>query len=167
MGEPAASKSACTTAPVAAPAAPPAAAWPAHSPLDPAISGFRGAPCYQVWQRRDAWTAVADGTQWAAGLAPRWWALRQRHWRLLATSMGLLALAGGLASLGPQTWSPPAWAALLLTELGLRIHVARQAGPWRSAALRRAGWQAVTRLRAISVADAVTTAQIRAGRSPR
>ncbi|NIK08526.1 hypothetical protein FHY11_002036 [Xanthomonas arboricola] len=155
------------TPPARPPAAPPTAAWPAHSPLDPAINHFRGAPCYQVWRRHDAWTAVADGTQWSAGLAPRWWALRQRHWRLLATGMGLLALTGGVASLGLQTWSLPAWAAVLLAELGLRVHVARQAGPWRSAALQRAGWQAVTRLRAISVADAVTTAQIRAGRPPR
>ncbi|MCC4615442.1 hypothetical protein LL972_05315 [Xanthomonas campestris pv. asclepiadis] len=167
MVEPAAPKSARAAAPATPPDAPPNAAWPAHSPLDPAISRFRGAPCYQVWRRQDAWTAVVDGTQWSAGLAPRWWALRQRHWRLLALSVGLLALAGGLASLGLRTWSLPAWAALLLAELGLRVHVARQAGPWRSAALRRAGWQTVTRLRAISVADAVTTAQIRAGRPPR
>ncbi|NIK31603.1 Hypothetical Protein LMG19146_03574 [Xanthomonas arboricola pv. fragariae] len=167
MVEPAAPKSARSTMPATPPAAPPPAAWPAHSPLDPAITRFRGAPCYQVWQRQDAWTAVADGPQWSAGLAPRWWALRQRHWRLLALSVGLLALAGGLASLGPRTWSLPAWAVLLLAELGLRVQLARQAGPWRNAALRRAGWQAVTRLRAISVADAVTTAQIRAGRPHR
>ncbi|PPT73902.1 hypothetical protein XaplCFBP3122_18700 [Xanthomonas arboricola pv. populi] len=167
MVEPAAPKSTRAATPATPPATPPADAWPADSPLDPAINRFRGAPCYQVWQRRDQWTAVAEGTQWSAGLAPRWWALRQRHWRLLATGVGLLALAAGLASLGLWTWSLPAWAALLLAELGLRVQVARQAGPWRSAALRRAGWQAVTRLRAISVADAVTTAQIRAGRLPR
>ncbi len=167
MVEPAAGKSTRPTTPATPPAAPPAAAWPAHSPLDPAINRFRGAPCYQVWRRQDAWTAVVEGTHWSAALVPRWWALRQRHWRLLAMGAGLLALAGGLASLGLRTWSLPAWAALLLAELGLRVHLARQAGPWRSAALRRAGWQAVTRLRAISAADAVTTAQIRAARPPR
>ncbi|MFA4609904.1 hypothetical protein P2A06_07260 [Xanthomonas perforans] len=149
------------------PAAPADAPWPAHSPLDPAGRRFRGAARYAIWRRGDEWTAVADGPQWSAALAPRVWALRQRHWPLLAVSALMLVVAGAVALAGVRAWSPVAWTALLVAEMLLRVWVARQAGPWRTAALQRDGWQPVTRLRAISVADAVTTAQIRAGRPQR
>ncbi|MFB0373838.1 hypothetical protein ABVE12_15690 [Xanthomonas euvesicatoria] len=149
------------------PAAPADAPWPAHSPLDPAVRRFRGAARYAIWRRGDEWTAVADGPQWSAALAPRVWALRQRHWPLLAVSALMLVVAGAVALAGVRAWSPVAWTALLVAEMLLRVWVARQAGPWRTAALQRDGWQPVTRLRAISVADAVTTAQIRAGRPQR
>lgn len=79
----------------------------------------------------------------------------------------MLVVAGAVVLAGMQAWSPVAWAALLVAEVLLRVWVARRAGPWRTAALQRNGWQPVTRLRAISVADAVTTAQIRAGRPQR
>ena len=168
MVEPAAPKSAPAADAPAPHAPPPTTRWPAHSPLDPAVAHFRGAPCYQIWQRDHAWTAVVEGAHWSAGLAPRWWALRYRQWQLLAPGLLLVGLAGGVAVMDPHTWgSATAWAVLLLAELLLRVHAARQAGRWRSAALRRDGWQPVTRLRAISVADALTTAQIRAGRPPR
>ncbi|SBV51302.1 hypothetical protein XBLMG947_2090 [Xanthomonas bromi] len=147
---------------------PPAhAPWPAHSPVDPAANRFRGAARYQIWRRGDAWTAVADGPQWSAALAPRIWALRERSWWVLAVSTPIVAVAGAVALAGAQAWSPVAWAALLVAEVVLRVWVARRAGQWRTAALQRTGWQPVTRLRAISRADAVTTAQIRAGRPPR
>ncbi|MBV6887050.1 hypothetical protein KWH47_05630 [Xanthomonas campestris pv. spermacoces] len=148
-------------------AAPADAPWPAHSPLDPAVRRFRGAARYAIWRRGHEWTAVADGPQWSAALAPRVWALRQRHWPLLAASAPMLVVAGAVALAGVRAWSPVAWTALLVAEMLLRVWVARQAGPWRTAALQREGWQPVTRLRAISVADAVTTAQIRAGRPQR
>lgn len=126
-----------------------------------------GAARYAIWRRGHEWTAVADGPQWSAALAPRVWALRQRHWPLLAASAPMLVVAGAVALAGVRAWSPVAWTALLAAEVLLRVWVARQAGPWRTAALQRDGWQPVTRLRAISVADAVTTAQIRAGRPQR
>lgn len=148
-------------------AAPADVPWPAHSPLDPAVRRFRGAARYAIWRRGHEWTAVADGPQWSAALAPRVWALRQRHWPLLAVSALMLVVAGAVALAGVRAWSPVAWTALLVAEMLLRVWVARQAGPWRTAALQRDGWQPVTRLRAISVADAVTTAQIRAGRPRR
>ncbi|MFA4298460.1 hypothetical protein P2C57_11185, partial [Xanthomonas perforans] len=148
-------------------AAPADVPWPAHSPLDPAVRRFRGAARYAIWRRGHEWTAVADGPQWSAALAPRVWALRQRHWPLLAASAPMLVVAGAVALAGVRAWSPVAWTALLAAEVLLRVWVARQAGPWRTAALQRDGWQPVTRLRAISVADAVTTAQIRAGRPQR
>ncbi|MFA4414175.1 hypothetical protein P2A58_15665, partial [Xanthomonas perforans] len=148
-------------------AAPADAPWPAHSPLDPAVRRFRGAARYAIWRRGHEWTAVADGPQWSAALAPRVWALGQRHWPLLAVSAPMLVVAGAVALAGVRAWSPVAWTALLVAEVLLRVWVARQAGPWRTAALQRDGWQPVTRLRAISVADAVTTAQIRAGRPRR
>ncbi|ATS23682.1 hypothetical protein PK69_10885 [Xanthomonas phaseoli pv. phaseoli] len=148
-------------------AAPADAPWPAHSPVDPAVRRFRGAARYAIWRRGAAWTAVADGPHWSAALAPRVWALRQRHWPLLAVSAPMPVGAGAVALAGVQAWSPVAWTALLAAEVLLRVWVARQAGPWRTAALHRNGWQPVTRLRAISVADAVTTAQIRAGRPQR
>ncbi|QTK48176.1 hypothetical protein [Xanthomonas euvesicatoria] len=148
-------------------AAPADAPWPAHSPLDPAVRRFRGAARYAIWRRGHEWTAVADGPQWSAALAPRVWALRQRHWPLLAVSALMLVVAGAVALAGMRAWSPVAWTALLVAEVLLRVWVARQAGPWRTAALQRDGWQPVTRLRAISVADAVTTAQIRAARPQR
>ncbi|EKQ62768.1 hypothetical protein MOU_10377 [Xanthomonas citri pv. malvacearum str. GSPB1386] len=110
---------------------------------------------------------MADGPQWSAALAPRIWALRQRHWPVLAVSAPMLVVAGAVALAGVQRWSPVAWTALLVAEVLLRVWVAQQAGPWRTAALQRTGWQPVTRLRAISVADAVTTAQIRTGRPQR
>ncbi|KGE53391.1 hypothetical protein WCN79_20895 [Xanthomonas axonopodis pv. vasculorum] len=143
------------------------APWPAHSPVDPAVRRFRGAARYAIWRRGAEWTAVADGPQWSAALAPRVWALRQRHWSLLAVSALMLVVAGAVALAGMQAWSPVAWAALLVAEVLLRVWVARRAGPWCTAALQRNGWQPVTLLRAISVADAVTTAQIRAGRPQR
>ncbi|MCC4632214.1 hypothetical protein [Xanthomonas dyei] len=146
---------------------PPRAPWPAHSPLDPAVARFRGARCYQVWRREQDWVAIVEGVHWSAALAPRVWALRYRHWPLLGVGATLAGVAAGVALAGAHTWSAGAWMALLLAELGLRVGAARQAGRWRNAALQRAGWQAVTRLRAISVADAVTTAQIRAGRPQR
>ncbi len=146
---------------------PPCAPWPADSPLDPAAARFRGARCYQVWRRDHEWAAVAEGAHWSAALAPRGWALRYRHWPLLGAGAALAALAAGGVLAGMQAWPAGAWVALLLAELVLRVGAARQAGRWRSAALQRAGWQAVTRLRAISVADAVTTAQIRASRPRR
>ncbi|TQV59590.1 hypothetical protein DB835_09680, partial [Xanthomonas perforans] len=59
-------------------AAPADVPWPAHSPLDPAVRRFRGAARYAIWRRGHEWTAVADGPQWSAALAPRVWALRQR-----------------------------------------------------------------------------------------
>ncbi len=154
----------CSPPPHAAPADAP---WPAHSPLDPAVRRFRGAARYAIWRRGDEWTAVADGPQWSAALAPRVWALRQRHWPLLAASALMLVVAGAVALAGVRAWSQLAWTALLVAEVLLRVWVARQAGPWRTAALQRDRWQPVTRLRAISVADAVTTAQIRAGRPRR
>ncbi|MCE4369830.1 hypothetical protein [Xanthomonas hortorum] len=152
-----------------APSAPPEVApWPAHSPLDPAVAHFRGAPCYQIWQRGADWTAVREGVHWSAGLAPRAWALRYRQWRLLALGLSIVGLAGGLAMIGAQAWvSSIAWAVMLLADALLRVRVARHAGRWRNEALQRDGWQTVTRLRAISVADALTTAQIRAGRPTR
>ncbi|MEA5123656.1 hypothetical protein [Xanthomonas floridensis] len=146
---------------------PPSAPWPADSPLDPAVAHFRGALCYQVWRRDQEWDAIAEGMHWSAALAPRGWALRYRHWPLLGMGAALAVLAAGVALAGAQAWSAGAWVALLLAELGLRVGAARQAGRWRSAALQHAGWQVVTRLRAISVADAVTTAQIRASRPQR
>ncbi|MCL1531273.1 hypothetical protein M3O57_13700 [Xanthomonas nasturtii] len=149
------------------PSAPADAPWPAHSPLDPAVKHFRGAPSFQVWRRGSEWTAVAEGVQWSAALAPRVRALRDRRWSLLAVSVLMLGVAGAVALAGAQAWSPPAWAVLLVAEVVLRLCVARWAGRWRTAALQRSGWQPVTRLRAISVADAVTTAQIRAARPPR
>ncbi|AKO21281.1 hypothetical protein [Xanthomonas oryzae] len=153
-----------STPPSAAPAPAP---WPAHSPVDPAANRFRGAARYLIWRRGAEWTAVAEGPQWSAALAPRLWALRERHWWLLALSAPMVAVAGAVALAGAQAWSPVAWAALLVFEVVLRVCVARRAGQWRTAALQRTGWQPVTRLRAISRADAVTTAQIRACRSQR
>ncbi|SMQ96842.1 hypothetical protein [Xanthomonas fragariae] len=167
MVEPAAPKSDARRRETPLPAAPPAAPWPAHSPLDPAVNRFRGAACYQVWQRGAHWTAVADGGHWSAALAPRGWALRYRQWPLLALGVLLAVLACGVALAGVQAWSSTAWQVLLLAEGVLRLRAARHAGRWRNAGLLRDGWQAVSRLRAISVADAVTTAQIRAGRLQR
>ncbi|MBB4131308.1 hypothetical protein GGR61_002794 [Xanthomonas arboricola] len=135
--------------------------------MDPGVSRFHGAARYLVWRRNADWMAVREGMHWSAGLAPRSWALRYRHWRLLASGMLLLGLAGGVTLAGTQGWASTAWAALLLAELALRVYAARHAGRWRNAALQRDGWQAVTRLRAISAADALTTAQIRAGRPAR
>ncbi|WP_115561126.1 hypothetical protein [Xanthomonas arboricola] len=149
---------------------PPSAPWPADSPLDPAVKRFRGAACYQVWRRAQDWAAIVEGVHWSAALAPRVWALRYRHWPLLGMGATLAGLATGMALAGAQAWSAwsaGVWGALLLAEVVLRVYAARGAERWRSAALQRAGWQAVTRLRAISVADAVTTAQIRAGRPRR
>lgn len=111
---------------------------------------------------------MREGVHWSAGLAPRAWALRYRQWRLLALGLLIVGLAGGLAMIGAQAWvSSIAWAVVLLADALLRVRVARHAGRWRNEALQRDGWQTVTRLRAISVADALTTAQIRAGRPPR
>ncbi|WP_017115020.1 hypothetical protein, partial [Xanthomonas vasicola] len=120
--------------------APPHAPWPAHSPLDPAANRFRGAARYQIWRRGARWTAVAEGPQWSAALAPRLWALRERHWWLLAVSGPMVAIAGALALAGAQAWSPAAWAALLVAEVVLRVCVAWRAGQWRTAALQRTGW---------------------------
>ncbi|WP_033897964.1 hypothetical protein [Xanthomonas cassavae] len=141
--------------------------WRADSPLDPAVQRFRGAACYQVWQRGQHWTAVAEGAHWSAALAPRGWALRYRQWPLLGKGGLLAVLAAGMALAGAQAWSLSGWAVLLVAELVLRVRAGRHAGRWRSDALQRDGWQPVTRLRAISVADAVTTAQIRAARPQR
>lgn len=147
---------------------PPAPApWRADSPLDPAVQRFRGAACYQVWQRGQHWTAIAEGAHWSAALAPRGWALRYRQWPLLGVGGLLAVLAAGVALAGAQAWSLSAWAVLLVAELVLRVRAGRHAARWRGDALLRAGWQPVTRLRAISVNDAVTTAQIRAGRPQR
>ncbi|MBB3821275.1 hypothetical protein [Xanthomonas cannabis] len=141
--------------------------WPADSPLDPSVERFRGAAVYQVWRRGQDWTAVAEGVQWPAALAPRGWALRYRHWPLLTGGMLLAIIAGGVALAGAPPWVAGGWAALLVAELALRVVAGLQAGRWRNQALQRSGWQAVTRLRAISVNDALTTAQIRAGRAQR
>ncbi|MEA9883812.1 hypothetical protein VDG05_05510 [Xanthomonas campestris pv. raphani] len=138
--------------------------WPAYSPLDPAVARFAGAARYLVWRRDQDWTAVIDGLHWGPALAPRWWAWRHRHWRLLVAGMGVLGSASGLWLAGAFAggWLL-AWAALGLVELGMRAYTVRQASRWRCAALQRAGWQPVTQLRAISVEDAVTTARIRSG----
>ncbi|RXE16653.1 hypothetical protein DB804_02690, partial [Xanthomonas perforans] len=78
-------------------AAPADVPWPAHSPLDPAVRRFRGAARYATRRRGHEWTAAADGPQRAAALAPRVWALRQRHWPLLAASAPMLVVAGARA----------------------------------------------------------------------
>lgn len=148
-------------------AAPAEAPWPAHSPLDPAINRFRGAASYQVWRRGAAWTAVADGMPLSAVLVPRLWVLRERLWWQLAVSALMPAVAGAVVLAGTPAWSPVAWAILLVAEMTLRVCVARRARYWRTAVLQRNGWQPVTRLRAISLADAVNTARIRAGCSSR
>ncbi|WP_434989498.1 hypothetical protein [Xanthomonas melonis] len=145
---------------------PPTAPWPADSPLDPAVARFAGAARYQVWRRGQAWTAVADGVHWWAVLAPRAWAMHHRHWPLLWAALPPVTGAAGVALAGAQAWTPAAWLLLLVVECALRVHAGRHAGRWRSAALQRDGWQPVTLLRAISVTDAVTTAQIRTGRPP-
>ena len=148
-------------------AAPTQAPWPADSPLDPAVDRFRGAVSYQVWRRGAAWTAVADGMPLSAVLVPRLWMLRERLWWQLAVSALSPAVAGAVVLAGAPAWSPVAWAVLLGAEITLRGCVARRARYWRMAVLQRNGWQPVTRLRAISLADAVTTARIRAGWSSR
>ncbi|WP_017163900.1 hypothetical protein, partial [Xanthomonas phaseoli] len=107
-------------------AAPADAPWPAHSPVDPAVRRFRGAARYAIWRRGAEWTAVTDGPHWSAALAPRVWALRQRHWPLLAVSALMFVGAGAVALAGVQAWSPVAWTALLAAEVLLRVWVARQ-----------------------------------------
>lgn len=141
---------------------PPTLLWPSDSPLDPAVNRFAGAQCYQIWRRGSCWTAVADGVHWWAVLAPRGWAVRYRQWTLLGIGLLPAVAAMGLVLAGTPAWTPGAWLPLLLADGVLRARAGCLAGRWRSLALQRAGWQPVTRLRAISVNDAVTTAQIRA-----